>query len=483
MPSPKSANAVDFDERLAEAISRRIGQPRYELWFRDHTRFVHLGDAVVVGVPNQYFHDWLQKTFGADVREAAAEVLGGPVAVRFAIDPELFQAHRTAEREARESAAKPEPPSPTPKSKGAKPQAARNSKAEARNAKPSRRWRSLAEFVVGPCNRVAHASALSVVEEPGGGANPLVLYGPTGTGKTHLLEGIYTGLRKRYPDEKVLFVSAEDFMNRFLASLHRGSQQAFRKQFRECFALLVDDLSFLAGPSKNATKVEFLHTFDALVSEGCQVVVTCDCHPRLTDDLMPELVDRLLGGAVWGVLPPDPETRLALLKAKAAGPGPAIPTDVLQFLATHLRGNVRELEGAIHSLRHYARVAGQPVTKDLAREALGDLLRHAIRVVRVADVDAAVRTVLKLPSGSLQSKSKAWAVSHARMAAIFLARKHTAATFGEISTYFGNSTHSTAVAAEKRVRRWLATNAEVRAGERTWKARDLLDRIERELQT
>jgi chromosomal replication initiator protein len=343
-----------------------------------------------------------------------------------------------------------------------------------------RRWRSLAEFVVGPCNRVAHASALSVVEEPGLGANPLVLYGPTGTGKTHLLEGVYAGLRKKHPDQKVLFVSAEDFMNRFLAAVHQNKQAGFRRQFRECFALLVDDLTFLAG--KKATQIEFLHTFDAVIGDGRQVVVTCDCHPRLTEDLMPELADRLLGGAVWGVLPSDPQTRLALLKAKAAGPGPAIPADVLQYLASHLRGNVRELEGAVHGLRHFARVAGQPVTRELAREALGELLRHAVRVVRVADVDAAVCTALRLPAGALKSKSKAWAVSHARMAAIYLARKHTAATFGEISTYFGNRTHSTAVAAEKKVRGWLAGNQEVRAGDRTWKARELIERIVRELE-
>jgi chromosomal replication initiator protein len=170
------------------------------------------------------------------------------------------------------------------------------------------------------------------------------------------------------------------------------------------------------------------------------------------------------------------------LKAKAAGPGPSIPTDVLQFLAGNLRGNVRELEGAVHSLRHYARVTGQPVTKDLAREALGELLRHAVRVVRVVDVEAAVISALKLPPGVLRSKSKAWAVSHARMLAIYLARKHTSATYGEISAYFGNKTHSTAVAAEKKVRGWLATNEAVRAGDRAWRARDLLDKVERELQ-
>lgn len=474
-----SPPAVGLERRLADAIARRISEPRYNLWFRDHTRFVPVGHGLVVGVPNQYFQDWLQKTFGADVRAAAAEVLGGKATVRFAIDADLFQAEKETEPTPVEVTEVPAAQVPAPKRKGAKPQAAPE-KSSWRKAKPARKWRSLADFVVGQCNRVAHASAQSVVEEPGAGPNPLVLYGPTGTGKTHLLEGIYAGLRKRHPHLRVVFVAAEDFMNRFVAAMHQGKQASFRRQFRECHALLVDDLSFLAG--KKATQVEFLHTFDALVADGGQVVVTCDCHPRLAEDLMPELADRLLGGAVWGVLPPDPATRLELLKAKAAGAGPAIVTDVLQYLAGNLRGNVRELEGAVHSLRHYARVTGQPVTKELAREALGELLRHAVRVVRVADVEAAVVSALKLPAGALRSKSKAWAVSHARMLAIYLARKHTAATYGEISAYFGNKTHSTAVAAEKKVRGWLASNEAVRAGDRAWKARDLLDKVERELQ-
>lgn len=483
MPSPPPTGpAVGIEQRLADAIARRISEPRYNLWFRDHTRFVPVGGGVVVGVPNLYFHDWLQKTFGADVRAAAAEVLGQDATVRFAIDPELFQAPPAAEPETPKTEAPSaieDRPAPRRKKPAGAPEAA-PPKPKFRSAKTARRWRSLADFVVGQSNRVAHASAQSVVEEPGAGANPLVLYGPTGTGKTHLLEGIYAGLRKRQSDLRVVYVSAEDFMNRFVAAMHQGKQNSFRRQFRECHALLIDDLTFLAG--KKATQVEFLHTFDALVADGCQVVVTCDCHPRLTEDLMPELVDRLLGGAVWGVLPPDPDTRLAILKAKSAAAGPAVPADVLQFLANNLRGNVRELEGAIHSLRHYARVTDQPVSKDLARDALGELLRHAVRVVRVADVEAAVVAALKLPAGALRSKSKAWAVSHARMLAIYLARKHTAATYGEISTYFGNKTHSTAVAAEKKVRGWLATNEAVRAGDRVWKARDLLNKVERELQ-
>lgn len=464
--------AVGFERRLSSAIAQRISEARFNLWFRDHTRFVHLGDSVVVGVPNLYFQEWLQGTFGSEVRAAAAEVLGGPIAVRFAIDPELFQAQRSAERESSDLTQK--EPATTPVQPPQPP--AKKHKQPAAN---KRRWRNLSEFVVGPCNRVAHASALNVVEDPGLGANPLVLYGPTGTGKTHLLEGIYAGLRRRQPTDKVIFVSAEDFMNRFLGSMHHGKSGSFRKLFRECSALLVDDLTFLAG--KKATQIEFLHTFDALIADGCQVVVTCDCHPRLSEDLMPELADRLLGGTIWGVLPPDEDTRLALLNAKTAGPGPTIPVEVLKFLAAHLRGNIRELEGAVHSLRHFARVSCQPVTREMARDALGDLLRHATRSVRVADVDAAICSTLRMPAGTLKSKSRAWSVSHARMLAIFLSRKHTAATFGEISAYFGNKTHSTAIAADKKVREWLEKNENIKAGDRAWKARDLVERIEREM--
>jgi chromosomal replication initiator protein len=345
--------------------------------------------------------------------------------------------------------------------------------------KAGRRWKFLNEFVVGPCNRVAHASALSVVEEPGEGANPLIIHGPVGTGKTHLLEGIYAGLRRK-SDQRPCYVTAEEFTTKFVAASQHGKMAAFRRQFRECSALLLDDLHFLA--TRKATQAEFLHTFDALVSDGRQVVVTTDCHPRLADELMPELVDRLLGGAVWGLLPPDPETRLEILRKKSTGVNPAIPDPVLKSLASSLRGNVRELEGAVNSVRHYAKVTGRPVDQTVVREALGDLLQHAVRVVTVADVDAAVCAVLRLASGTLQSKSRAWAVTHPRMIAIYLCRKHTAATYGEISKHFGAKTHSTAVAAEKKVRVWLDKNQSVAIGDRDWQAKELLDRIERELQ-
>jgi chromosomal replication initiator protein len=496
----------DVAAAVARAVARRIGEPRYKLWFERHTKFSWADGRLTVGVPNRHFEEWLHKTFGAAVAAAAAEVFGRALEVRFAIDPQLFQAARREQAEAKQARASqpPPPPRPAPSAKAAPlapkartaprrgrpdappPEPPRKAPepapaGPARSVAPrGRRWRRLADFVVGPCNRVAHASALSAVEAPGDGPNPLVLYGPVGTGKTHLLEGVYAGLRRARPDWRVCFVSSEDFTNRFVQAMRLGKLAAFRKHFRDCDALLADDLHFLA--TKRATQEEFLHTFDALQADGRPVVVTCDCHPRLADDFTPELTDRLLGGAVWGLAPPDPETRLAVLRARSAQGGQApLPDEVLRFLAGQLRGNVRELEGALHGVRHYSRVTGRPVDVPLVREALADLLRHAVRVVQLADVDRAVCAALKLEAGVLQSKARVWAVSHPRMVAIHLARKHTASSYSEIGAHFGGRNHSTAVAAEKKVRQWLAADAELALGERRVRVREVVERAERDL--
>jgi chromosomal replication initiator protein len=495
----------DLLANLTETIAERVGQARYTLWFAAHTKFRIDTGHLTVAVPNRHFEEWLQKTFGVTLSDAAREVFGGPVEVRYAIEPHLFREHGAAQAELRQGktplpeslpapapapaeAATAEPataepaqpaavePDPVPAARRGAPAVKRSPPAADR----ARRWHKLSEFVVGPCNRVAFAAAMSTIEEPGEGVNPLVLHGPVGTGKTHLLEGIYSGLRRARPDWRVLYVTTEDFTNRFVGAMRLNKLGSFRKHFRECDALLVDDLHFLA--TKRATAEEFLHTFDALLADGRQMVLTTDCHPRLADDFTAELTDRLLGGAVWGLTPPDPETRLNILRAKAHKEGgPAVPEEVLRFLAGKLRGNVRELEGALHSVRHYSRVTGRPVDLGLVREALAELLRHAVRVVQVGDVERVVCDVLKLDAAAMRSKARAWAISHPRMLAMYLARKHTASAYSEIGGHFGGRMHSTVVAAEKKVRQWLQDDAELSLGERRVKVRELVERVERDL--
>jgi chromosomal replication initiator protein len=470
----------DVLNALGEMISKRIGEPRYKLWFAGHTKFTLNDDHLVVGVPNLHFQEWLASTFAGEVAAAAAELLGFAVDVRFVIDPQLFQAARQAQRQvstlpipADNLGCKAPNMSLTPESEEPRPHP------EGRTVKASRRWHHLTDFVTGPCNRVAHAAALHVVAGADELISPLVLHGPVGTGKTHLLEGIYAGLRKRSQAHRVCYVTAEEFTNRFVQSMRQGKLGTFRKYFRECDALLVDDLHFLA--TKAATQEEFLHTLDELHAEGKQVVVSCDCHPRLDDDFTPELRDRLLGGSVWALIPPDGVTRLEILRQRAARANPALPEDVLTYIAERVTGNVRELEGAFNCVQHYGRVVGRPVDIAMARVALADVIRHAIRVVQLEDVDRAVCKVLRLEAGALQAKRRTWTVSHPRMLAIYLARKHTSAAYSEIGRHFGGRTHSTAVIAEKKVRQWLRENEPLVLGDQRLPVREVVELAEKEI--
>jgi chromosomal replication initiator protein len=457
-----------FASRMESALVAQIGTARFQMWFgASRVLFVPGGSDVIVAVANTPFQEWLEPTFGNAIRVAARNVAGHDAKVRFVTDAELFKPKAL---EPLESEPEPEAPS-TPTKKAAAPVRKKEG--------PARRWKTLADFVVGASNRVAHAAALSAVESPIDCGNPLVLHGPVGTGKTHLLEGIFHGLRKAHPESRPRYITAEEFTTRFVQASRFEKHDAFRRQFRECDALLIDDLHFLA--TRPGTQREFVHTLDSLVADGRLVAVTTDCHPRLAEELMPELIDRLVGGAVWPLQPPDDQTRLEILKKKSGG-SPAIPESVLKFLAGHLRGNVRELEGAIHSIRHFAKHTGRPIELGMIREALGDLLRHTVRTVSLQDIDDAVCRVLRLAGGALQSKARTWATSHPRMLAIYLCRKHTSATHGEIAKHFGAQTHSAAVAAEKRVRAWIQKDEKLSIGERQWSIRDLVDRLERELQ-
>ena len=445
---------------LADVLCKRIGESRYNLWFAGKTRLVMNDDHLAVGVANLFLQDWLQKTFGADVEAVAAEVTGVRKAVRFVIEPQLFQAARAEQGDVPEKQAdQPGAPARRP------------------TVRP-RRWRPLTEFIVGPCNRVAHASALSVVETPNDAPIPLVLHGPVGVGKTHLLEGVAAGLSRRFPDGRILFLTAEDFTNRFVAAMHQHKLGGFRKQFRECDALLVDDIGFLA--KKKATQEEFLHTLDALMTSQRPVVLTSDCHPRLADHFCAELTDRLGGGAVWSLATPERPTRLEILRAKAIRAG-GLPGDVLDFLAEHLRGNVRELEGAVHSVAHLTRVTGRPIDVEMAREALGDLLRHSLRLVTLEDVERVFCDVLGISRELLFSKKRQWVYSYPRMLAMYLARKHTSATYSEVGQHFGGRNHSTVVAGEKKVRQWLADNITLQLGKRILPVREMVEQIERKL--
>jgi chromosomal replication initiator protein len=446
---------------LRAAVAARVGGSRYGLWFGDDVRLGVDGDALVVGVPNSFFRDWIDAHFAHSLAEAAQAVLGRPLAVAVRVDAE-------AEPPAGDVVRAPVPDplrrggttvpipghGPGPIHPGPMPAAPLPGGGERERGRPAGRpQRRLDDFVVGPGSRLAHAAAVELVQSAGAGFNPLVIHGGIGLGKTHLLEGIAAALRARYPSWNVLQVTAEAFTNAFLQAMRVGALPEFRNRFRKADALVLDDVHFLAA--KRATQDEFLHTFNALVSAGAPVILSADQHPRRIGRLTEELATRFLGGMVVRLELPDPATRRAILKAKAVARGVDVPEGVLAYIAEHLRSSVRELEGALHSVLAHAVLTGRRVDLDLARTALRDTIRHTAQAVALRDVERAVCGLFGVEPEGLRSDSRARTLLMPRMLAMYLARKHTGASYSEIGRHFGGRNHSTVIAAEKRVAIWL----------------------------
>lgn len=448
---------ADVLSLFGKLLRQRIGEQRYHLWFAEHVRLQLEETQLTIGVPNRFYQDWLENTFAHAIREALHDVGGGRLSVRYVIDPNLFQAARAQQ----EIVAKKEPPKPPARTQ-------------------ERKWRALDDFVVGPSNRMAHAAALHLLELHDNSSNPLVVHGPSGVGKSHLLEATYVEMSKVVGPEVLVCMTAEEFTNQFLQSMQAKRLSDFRSQFRKTQGMFVDDVHFLAG--KEATQVEFLHTFEALHRQGRPVMATCDSHPRFLTGLLPELVDRMVGGGVWNIDPPDVSTRTTLLQQRSRQIGCPLPDDAIQYLAERLRGNVRELEGVIHSIRHFAQVHRQPITLELVQEATSDLLRYTLRVVQLHDVERALCHVTGIDAKILRTRGRTPAVVYPRMLAIYLGRQLTGASYSEIGRYFGKRNHSTAMSAEKKVREWLSADSVLPIGERSWPIREVVARVERDVQ-
>jgi chromosomal replication initiator protein len=301
---------------------------------------------------------------------------------------------------------------------------------------------------------MAFAAAQEMAASLGAGFNPLVIQGGVGLGKTHLLVGIAASLKATRPGLRLVQTTAESFTNGFLDAMRTGSLNAFRSRYRGAGALVVDDIHFLAA--KRATQDEFLHTFNALVSEGVPIVLSIDQHPRQVAKLTDELVTRFLGGMVVRLESPDPPTRKAILKAKARARGVDVPDSVLAYVADNLRASVRELEGSLHSLIAHATLAGKRLDLALAKTALRDTIRHTARAVGLKDVERAIAALFGVTADDLRGDGRARAVSYPRMLGMYLARKHVGASYSEIGRFFGGRNHSTVISAEKKVKGWLA---------------------------
>jgi chromosomal replication initiator protein len=457
------------------ALADKVGKERFELWFGTGTWFRLDQRALTIGVPNRFFRDWIRSNFRRQIESACLEALGNCPSVKFIVDDALAErgaALPVAETQrplAQPVAAEHEPPPPAA---GAAPCAG--------HALPAgrRKFSALSSFVTGQSNRLAFVSAEMVAEHPGR-ITPLLIHGPTGVGKTHLLEGIWTAAHRAARGQTAVYLSAEQFTTLFLEALRGNGLPNFRRKYRGVGLLILDDLQFLVG--KRATQVELLHTVDTTLREGRQLVFSADRPPAELAELGPELTTRLQSGMVCRIELPDFPTRLGIVASMAQRQGVDVPADVRRLIASRLTCHAREISGAICRLRATSAALGRPITLSLAEEALGEMIRQHSRVVRLGDIQKAVCDVFGLETASLQADGKTKRLSHPRMLAMWLARKHTRAALSEIGDFFGRRSHSTVISAQKRVDGWMAAGTPLHLSERTWQIDDAIREVERQL--
>ena len=339
-----------------------------------------------------------------------------------------------------------------------------------------RRWD---EFVAGDHNRLAYTAAEMVLERPGQ-INPLLIHGPSGTGKSHLAIGLAHKLRVSYRMRRVLVLTAEQFTIEYTESARGGGFANFRRKYRDVEAIVIDDIQFCLG--KAGTLVELRNTIDMLLRDRRQVVLVADRGLNELSGLGVDLYARLSGGMACGIDPLDTKTRVQVLTKMCAKSQVELNSSIIQSLATQCCGDARVLQGVSHRLVAQQRVVGRALTEDEAVRCTLDLIRASHPVVRMNDIEKVVCEAFGLEGKTLRAKTKCQNVSQPRMLAMFLARKYTRTALSEIGDYFGNRQHSTVISAQKKVESWIAGDELIGCGRGQVAVRDMLKSLEATLQ-
>ena len=315
------------------------------------------------------------------------------------------------------------------------------------------------QFVVGKPNEFAYAAARRVAESTDVPFNPLFLHGPVGVGKTHLMHAIANHIQKIHPNRAVLYLSAEKFMYHFIKALRFKDTVSFKERFRSVDVLMIDDIQFISG--KESTQEEFFHTFNALIDQKRQVVLSADKSPSDLSGIEERVRSRLAWGLVADIHPATYELRLGILEAKAEEKGP-VPGEVLEFLAQKITSNIRELEGALTRVMAHSSLVGRRMTIELAQEVLKDLLRSCDRSVTVEEIQKHVANYYSLRFADLTSGKRSKDIAWARQIAMFLAKDLTTKSLQEIGRTFGGRDHTTVLYGVRKVTEALSDNAKTR---------------------
>ena len=446
-----------------------FGEATYRSWLKPLTLLGQSDCQVSIAVKTRFMRDWISQHYAERIRalwHAANPEVRGIEFVVAGSRPQAMKAQQ-AERVAPHTEAQ------RAESGRAEPQRAESGRAEpmresARADAPATfapedvsapldpRF-TFENFVVGKSNELAHAAAQRVAEARAVPFNPLFLYGGVGLGKTHLMHAVAWHIKKRTPQRRVIYLSAEKFMYQFIRSLRQRNVMAFKEQFRSVDVLMIDDVQFISG--KDSTQEEFFHTFNALVDQNRQVVISADKSPHDLEGLEERMRSRLGWGLVADIHPTTYELRLGILQSKAEQMKAQVPSKVLEFLAHKIVSNIRELEGALNRIVAHATLIGRSITLETTQEVLHDLLRANDRRVTIEEIQRRVAEHFNMKLADMHSERRARAVARPRQVAMYLSKQLTTRSLPEIGRKFGNRDHTTVMHAVRKIEELCALDA------------------------
>lgn len=429
--------ARTWDKALGSLVNE-IQQSGFESWVRGVRPLALHDDTFVVGVPNEFTRDWLQKRYGQAIETAVGDLLGRTISLKFVIPQAMEEPYE--ETEAAETSD----------------DGGTSGNGQFRGQTLNPRY-IFDNFVVGNSNKFVHAASLAVARAPAQAYNPFFIYGGTGLGKTHLMQAMAHHVLQTRPNMNVCYVSSETFTNELISSIRDQTTQEFRNRYRSIDVLLVDDIQFLAG--KEGTQEEFFHTFNTLHEANRQIVISSDRTPKEITALEERLRSRFEWGLIADIQPPDLETRVAILRKKAQYEKARIPNEVMLDIAAKVETNIRELEGALNRVLAFATLTNQSITLDLAHEVLKDILPASRRrPVSITLIQQQVASHFSLRLEDMKAQRKSRDVAFPRQVAMYLSRQLTDASLPKIGQEFGGRDHTTIIHAYEKIAREIESD-------------------------
>lgn len=419
-------------DAILERMKTLVNAQSFQTWIKP-TKLVRCdGTRLTVQGPNPFFIDWLAEHHKDKLQLAAGETLGEEVTIEFISSPS------------------PSRVSP-PETNVRRSMLVRDPVTLPNRVQLNSRY-TFGEFVVGGSNRLAHAAARAVSENPARVYNPLFIYGGVGLGKTHLLQAVGHFVLGEHPALRISYVSTESFMNELIHAIRKGITLEFKERYRNIDILLIDDIQFLAG--KESTQEEFFFTFNALHDANKQIVVTSDRPPKEIPTLQERLTSRFEWGLITDIQPPDIETRIAILRKKVENERIQLPDDVIQVIAENVKSNIRELEGSLIRILACSSLTCQEINVEMAQEVLRDIIKGSSKKkLNIQTIQKVVSQHFDVPTESIKAKTRISRVVLARQVAILLSRELTGSSLVQIGKRFGGRDHSTVLHAIKKVRK------------------------------